>query len=290
MPDRSDSRLTDMPDTVFTWLARRWRPWRFALSALVLAVVVAWTVAPNLFAPGDPLAGVITQRLQPPSAAHWFGTDQLGRDLYTRVVHGTALSMEATVVALVLAFVVSTVIGVTAGYLGGRIDEGFMRVVDVLLSIPSLLVSLMLISALGFGTLNIALAVGIASIASFARVTRSQVLKICLAPYIEAARAYGSPWYVICARHIFPHARGPVLALLSIEFGAAILSISALSFLGYGAAPPMPEWGNLVADGRSYLATAWWLTTLPGLVIVATVLSVSGLGRAVQPSFAKRRR
>ncbi|MEK6418987.1 MAG: ABC transporter permease [Burkholderia gladioli] len=260
----------------------RWHHWRLALSILVLAIPVAWTLAPAWFAPGDPIAGVISQRLQPPSAAHWFGTDQLGRDLYTRVVHGTALSMEATVVALALAFVVSTVIGVTAGYLGGRIDEAFMRVVDVLLSIPSLLVSLMLISALGFGTLNIALAVGIASIASFARVTRSQVLKVCAAPYIEAARAYGSPWYTICTRHIFAHARGPVLALLSVEFGAAILSISALSFLGYGAVPPTPEWGNLVADGRSYLATAWWLTTLPGLVIVATVLAVNGIGRAAR--------
>lgn len=275
--------------SILIGLPRRWHQWRLVPSVLFLAVIVAWTLAPGWFAPGDPIAGVITQRLQPPSAAHWFGTDQLGRDLYTRVVHGTALSMEATVVALALAFVASTVIGVTAGYLGGRIDEGFMRVVDVLLSIPSLLVSLMLISALGFGTLNIALAVGIASIASFARVTRSQVLKVCSAPYIEAARAYGSPWYATCVRHVFPHARGPVLALLSVEFGAAILSISALSFLGYGAVPPTPEWGNLVADGRSYLATAWWLTTLPGLVIVATVLSVNGLGCGVQPSNRKRR-
>ncbi|WP_394144468.1 ABC transporter permease [Burkholderia multivorans] len=268
----------------------RWHRWRLVLSLLFLALVIAWTLAPDWFAPGDPIAGVITQRLQPPSAAHWFGTDQLGRDLYTRVVHGTALSMEATVIALALAFVASTVIGVTAGYLGGRIDEGFMRVVDVLLSIPSLLVSLMLISALGFGTMNIALAVGIASIASFARVTRSQVLKVCSAPYIEAARAYGAPWYVICTRHVFPHARGPVLALLSVEFGAAILSISALSFLGYGAVPPTPEWGNLVADGRSYLATAWWLTTLPGLVIVATVLAVNGVGRAARPADGSRAR
>lgn len=256
-----------------------WADLGFALSLVVLVIVTLWTLFPAIFAPGDPLLGNIAQRLRPPSWQHWFGTDHLGRDLYTRVVHGTALSMQATVLALALAFVASSVIGVTAGYLGGKVDEVFMRVVDVMLAVPSLLVSLMLISALGFGTINIAIAVGVASIASFARVTRSEVLRVCSWPYVEAAKAYGASWHDICLRHVFPHARGPVTALAAVEFGAAILSISALSFLGYGAAPPAPEWGNLVSEGRNYIATAWWLTTLPGLVIVATVLAVNGAGR-----------
>jgi len=250
------------------------------LAAAFIGMVALWAIFPQIFTAGDPFAGNITARLQPPSTLHWFGTDNLGRDLFTRVVYGTSLSLKATVVALLIAFVTSSVIGVVAGYLGGVVDEIVMRVVDVLLAIPQLLISLMLISALGFGTINIALAVGIASIASFSRVMRSQVLRVCASPYVEAARSYGAKWYVICFRHVFPQARGPVSALVAIEFGSAVLSISALSFLGYGAVPPTPEWGNLVADGRNYLATAWWLTTIPGLVIIITVIAVNTIGRA----------
>jgi peptide/nickel transport system permease protein len=250
-----------------------------ALSVAILLLVAAWTLWPEVFAHGDPLVGHVTERLRPPSAQHWFGTDVIGRDLFTRVVYGTGLSMQATVIALALAFVVSSVIGVVAGYMGGVVDELFMRAIDTLLAVPSLLVSLMLISALGFGTVNIAIAVGIASIASFARVTRSEVLRVCTSAYVEASKSYGTPWYLICLRHVFPHARGPVTALVAVEFGSAILSISALSFLGYGAAPPAPEWGSLVSEGRNYIASAWWLTALPGAVVIATVLAVNRVGR-----------
>lgn len=254
---------------------------RLAVAVATVATVVLAALFPQLFTSLDPYAGDIAARLRPPSAEHWFGTDNLGRDLYTRVVYGTQLSLKATVIALALAFVASSVIGVVAGYLGGIVDEIVMRVMDVLLAVPNLLISLMLISAIGFGTINIAIAVGIASIASFARVMRAQVLKVCTSPYVEAARSYGAGWAGICLRHVFPHARGPVSALVAIEFGSAILSISALSFLGYGATPPTPEWGNLVAEGRNYLATAWWMTAIPGLVIVVTVLAVNAIGRAV---------
>lgn len=257
---------------------------RLGLAVTTVILVIAWAFSPGLFTSTDPFSGDVLTRLKPPSADHWFGTDNLGRDLYARVVYGTSLSLKATVIALVLAFVASSIIGITAGYLGGIVDEIIMRVMDVLLAIPNLLISLMLISAIGFGTINIAIAVGIASIASFARVMRAEVLRVSTSHYVEAARSYGASWFGICVRHVFPHARGPVSALVAIEFGSAILSISALSFLGYGAVPPTPEWGNLVAEGRNYLATACWLTTIPGLVIILTVLAVNAIGRHLNRS------
>lgn len=266
-----------------------WHIFRLAVAFAILLTAVLAALAPQLFTAQDPLAGDITARLKPPSPEHWFGTDNLGRDLYARVVYGTQLSLKATVIALALAFAASSVIGVVAGYLGGLVDEIVMRIMDVLLAVPNLLISLMLISAIGFGTVNIAIAVGIASIASFARVTRAQVLQVSTSPYVEAARSYGAGWVSICLRHVFPHARGPVSALVAIEFGSAVLSISALSFLGYGATPPIPEWGNLVAEGRNYLATAWWLTTIPGLVIIVIVLAVSTIGRSINATPEGRR-
>ena len=249
------------------------------VSGAVLAVAVGWAVAPSLFASGDPLTGVPAQKFQGPSAAHWFGTDNLGRDLYTRMVHGAGLSLTATLTAVGIALVVGSLFGLLSGAAGGIVDTTIMRVVDVLLSIPSLLLSLALVTALGFGTRNVAIAVGISLIANFARVMRSEVLRVRHAPYVEAAHASGVRWYAVLIRHVLPNSFQPVLALAAVEFGMAVLAVSSLSFLGYGTKPPTPEWGSLISEGRNFLASAWWLTTLPGLVIVAVVLSAQRLGR-----------
>lgn len=251
------------------------------LSVTLLGLVVLAAFAPQLLAPGDPLVGVTAERLQPPSAAHWFGTDHLGRDLFTRVVHGTSLSLRTALLAVGLALAAGGLLGITAGFLGGWVDNAVMRVVDVLMAIPSLLLSLALIAALGFGPTNVAIAVALGSVASFARIARSQTLRVCQATYVEAAWSLGSRWYVTLRRHILPNASGPILSLAVLEFGMAILAVSALSFLGYGAPRPAPEWGALVSEGRNYLATASWLTTLPGLTIAATVLAVNRLSRAL---------
>src|SRR5699024_2446407 len=161
----------------------------------------------------------------------------------------------------------------------GWVDQTVMRVVDVLLAIPALLLSLALISALGFGSTNVAIAVAIGSIATFARLARSHSLRVCHAASVEAARPMGSRWYRTLIRHVVPNSIGPIIALAVLEFGTAILSVSALSFLGYGAPRPAPEWGSLVSEGRNYLAAAGWLTTLHGLIIAATVLSVNRVAR-----------
>jgi peptide/nickel transport system permease protein len=264
------------------------RPGLVVASLVVLLVLVA-AFAPGVLAPGDPNIGVVADKLRPPSGAHWFGTDYLGRDVYTRVVHGASLSLQATVIAVAVALVAGGLLGLLAGFVGRWVDEALMRVVDVLLSIPAILLSLALITALGYGTIKVAIAVGVASVASFARVMRAETMRIRRSTYVEAARSVGTRWYVTLWRHVLPNAAGPVLVLAVLEFGLAILAVSSLSFLGYGAPPPAPEWGSLIAEGRNYLATSWWLCAMPGLTIAATVLSVNRISRALDGEWSRAR-
>lgn len=251
------------------------------VSVVVLLLALGFALLPSVFATGDPLAGVPAEKLQGPSAAHWFGTDNIGRDVFTRVVHGSGLSLTATLLAVGIALVVGSLIGLISGAVGGVLDSVLMRIVDVLLSIPTLLLSLALVTALGFGTVNVAIAVGVTLIANFARVMRSEVLRVRRSLYVEAAYASGVRWFDVFRKHILANSYGPVIALAAVEFGMAVLAVSALSFLGFGAAPPTPEWGSLISEGRNFLATAWWMTTLPGLVIVAVVLSAHRVGHAL---------
>ncbi|EME19848.1 ABC transporter permease [Rhodococcus triatomae] len=257
------------------------RSWALALSAVVLSVAVGFALFPSFFASGDPLQGVPADKLQGPSLAHWFGTDNIGRDVYTRVVHGAALSLTATLLAVGIALVVGSLVGLLSGAVGGALDAVLMRIVDVLLSIPALLLSLALVTALGFGTVNVAIAVGVGLVANFARVMRSEVLRVRRAQYVEAAFASGVRWHTVLRRHVLRNAYAPVIALAAVEFGMAVLAVSSLSFLGFGAVPPTPEWGSLISEGRNYLATAWWMTTLPGLVIVAVVLAAHRIGHTI---------
>jgi peptide/nickel transport system permease protein len=245
------------------------------LSVLAIAVVVLWAVVPAMFTPYDPLLSTDAGGLQAPSLAHPFGTDAIGRDLLSRVIHGSIHSLSGAFVAVTLGLVVGTLLGLVAGSIGGIVEEIIMRFVDVLLSIPGLLLALTVVILLGFGTINAAVAVGIASIATFARLVRSQVISVRRTEYVEAAFGSGGNFASVLWRHVLPNSMGPVIALAALQFGVAILSISTLGFLGYGAPPPQPEWGLLISEGRNYVATSWWLTTLPGLVVVVVVLSAN---------------
>lgn len=267
-------------DTVVRWL-RGIRP-SLALAWIVIAVVLAWAVVPWLFTSHDPLAGVPADKLQAPSLAHLFGTDQLGRDLLARVIYGAIQSLSGALVAVGVGFVLGTTIGVIAGSTGGVIDAIFMRIVDVLLSIPGLLLALSIIILLGFGTINAAIAVGIGSVAAFARLSRSEVVRVRRSDYVEAAFGSGGRFFAVLWRHVLPNSLGAVIALAALQFGVAILAISTLGFLGYGAPPPTPEWGLLVADGRNYIATSWWLTTFPGLVVVVVVLAANRISHSLR--------
>ncbi|MEU6559760.1 ABC transporter permease [Nocardia nova] len=251
------------------------------LSLVVIALALGWAFVPSLFARADPRAAVPAEKFRGPSPQHWFGTDNLGRDMYTRMVHGATATLSATVLAVLLGLVVGSAIGLVCGTAGGILDTVVMRGVDVLLAIPELLSALVLITVLGPGTRNVAIAVGVALVARFARVMRAEVLRVRRAPYVEAAFASGVRWHTVVLRHILRTAYTPVVALAAVEFGVAVLAISSLSFLGYGAAPPSPEWGSLISEGRNYLVLAWWMTTLPGLVIVAVVLAAQRIGRVI---------
>ena len=254
---------------------RRPRPWGLYLAIVVVVLAVLWAVIPGVFAPGNPLTGVPADKLLPPSAAHWFGTDTLGRDLFGRVVHGAVHSLSGALIAVTVGLGFGTLIGAIAGAVGGILDDVLMRVVDVLLAIPGLLLSLSVIILLGFGTVNAAIAVGLGSIAAFARLMRAEVARVRRTEYVEAAYGSGATFFAVLRRHVLPNSLTPIVALAALQFGTAILAISTLGFLGYGAPPPTPEWGLLIAEGRNYIGTAWWLTALPGLVVVAVVLSAN---------------
>lgn len=252
------------------------------VALAVLCLVLLWAIAPQLFTAQSPAEGVPADKLQPPSGLHPFGTDHLGRDIASRIVHGAALTLSASLLAVGIGLAAGTALGLCAGFAGARLDAALMRLVDVMLAVPSLLLSLTVVVALGFGTMSVAIAVGVGSIAAFARLTRSEVVRVRHLDFVEASLALGRSRLGVAVEHVLPNALTSVLALATLELGSAILSVSALSFLGFGAQPPAPEWGQMVADGRNYLTTAWWMTTFPGLVVVAVVISADTVGRALE--------
>lgn len=253
-----------------------------APSALVLLAAVLAAFAPAVFSAADPLRGDLALRLLPPGGAHAFGTDELGRDVFARVVHGSAPSLQAAVIAVGVAVLAGGAIGLVAGTARGRIDDLIMRAVEVLLAVPSFLLILVVVAVLGPGTREVALAVGVSAAAVFARLMRAEVIRVRGSGYVEAAAVCGTGRVATLVTHVLPNAAGPVAALATLELGNAVLTVAAVSFLGFGAPPPTPEWGALVAAGRPFLASAWWLTTMPGLVIVAVVLAVNHVGHVLR--------
>ncbi|MBA1834462.1 ABC transporter permease [Corynebacterium wankanglinii] len=260
---------------------RRWTSPATILSLIVLAVAALWALAPGIFAPEDPFKGVDVALLAP-SGEHIFGTDAVGRDLLSRVIFGARQSLLGALIAVAVGLVLGTLIGLIAGTQRGWVETVLMRLVDVLLAIPGILLSLSIIIVTGFGSLQAAFAVGMTSVATFARLARSQVIQIAGADFVEAAYGSGATQTQVLVRHVLPNSLTPVLALAALQFGTAILQLSILGFLGYGAPPPTPEWGLLIAEGRDFMATAWWLILLPGLAIVATVMSANHLSQVIQ--------
>ncbi|MFC3059695.1 ABC transporter permease [Paenirhodobacter populi] len=252
------------------------------LSVAILIVVILWAVAPGLWTGYNPVEGQSGNQLQSPSAAHWLGTDELGRDQLARLIHGARYSLSGALTAVGVGLLVGTLIGLVAGATGGRTDTVIMRLVDVLLAIPSLLLALSFIIILGFGHIQAAIAVGITSIAAFARLARSEVVSVRRREYVEAAFGSGGTFLGVVWRHVLPNSLNSVLAYAAVQFGWAILQISTLGFLGYGAPPPTPEWGLMIAEGRNYMTTSWWLTIFPGLFVIVVVLAANRVGRALR--------
>ncbi|MGA2293291.1 ABC transporter permease [Bradyrhizobium sp.] len=249
-----------------------------ALSFAIIALVIAWSLAPHLFTSQNPVNGVPADKLLGPSTAHWFGTDHLGRDLYTRVVYGAASSVTSALIAVVIAGVVGGLIGLLAGFLGGWVDIVLARLVDVLLAIPNFLLAVIVVTAIGFDTTNAAIATGVSAVAVFARVMRAEVITTRQAIFVEASFLLGGSRWHILLRHVLPNASRSVLPLAVLQFGLSILVIASLAFLGYGDPPPASDWGLLISIGKDYLR--WpWLVYAPAFVTIATVLSLNRISR-----------
>lgn len=296
----SARRLGEMPSvaTVPTrprspWavaFARLWRS-RVALAglAILLAMGLLALLAPWI-APYDPLAIDLPNQLQPPSLAHWLGTDLLGRDILSRLLYGGRATLVTALVAVGISAGFGVLLGLASGFYGGLVDSCLMRLVDMLLAFPRILLALTVVALLGVGLGNVMVAVGIAGISGYARVVRGVVLSAREQVYVEAARLVGCNNARILFRHVLPNVLAPVIVLATVDIAHALLSASSLSFLGLGAQPPTPEWGLMLNEGRAYLRVAPWVTTVPGLTIMLTVLSVNVFGDGLRDALDPRLR
>lgn len=277
----SGLRSTMMPPLHSVGAGLRAMPVAVTLSFAVLLIVAAWSLTPGLFSHYDPYVGETSQKLLPPSLRYWFGTDHLGRDLFTRVVHGSAASVSSAVLAVVVGLVFGGLLGLLAGFLGGWIDLVIARLVDVLLAIPNFLLAVVIVSVFGFETVNIAITTGVSAVAVFARVMRSEVLKTSTSVFVEASGLLGGSRWHILLRHVLPNSSRSVSALAVLHFGTSILTIAGLAFLGYGDPPPAADWGLLVSAGKDYPSSPW-LVFAPAAVIVVTVLAINRISRWIR--------
>lgn len=255
------------------------------VAAVILATLIVMALAPVIFTRVDPLLANAAATFLPPSAEHPFGTDQLGRDQFARVVHGASLSLGIGFGATAIGLTAGLFIGMIAALARGWVDRAFSRIIDVLYAFPEMLLAIIAVAILGTGFSTLLIAIGIGSIPSYARVLRAQALQVRGSAYIEAAIGLGQRPALIAWRHVLPNSIGPALVLATIGVGTAIIFGSALSFVGLGAQPPTPEWGLMLADSRNYLTLAPWLALWPGVFLAATVISVTVIGRWLQRRF-----
>jgi peptide/nickel transport system permease protein len=249
------------------------------LVIVALFVLVA-AIGPWIVPYPDDARGAVhlEQKLQPPSAAHWFGTDEVGNDVYTRVVLGARVSLEIGLIITVLAALLGVPLGIVAGYLGGAVGETIMRVTDVFLSVPALVLALAVVGALGPGILNAMLALSLVWWPGYVRLVQGKTLALAQETYVEAARAGGAGRVRVVFLHILPNCVSPIVVKASMDMGSAILAAASLGFIGLGAQPPYPEWGAMISHGRNYLPTWWWYSAFPGLAIYLTVLGFNLVG------------
>jgi peptide/nickel transport system permease protein len=249
-------------------------------GAIILAVEIILAVGAPVFAPYNPLEQDFSVALAAPTRAHLFGTDDVGRDLLSRVIHGARISLSVGLIAVGIGSVAGVILGVVAGFYGGLIDTALLRCMDVLLAFPGILLALAVVAVLGPGLYNVMIAVGIGGIPAYTRLARASTLSVRERDYVLAARATGCPNGRIMGRYILPNVIPPVIVLATLGIAGAILTAAGLSFIGVGAQPPSPEWGAMLSLGRQYLQRAWWVTFFPGLAIMLTVLSVNMVGDA----------
>ena len=260
------------------------------LGLIILCVMIGLAVFADFIADYDTvvIGQDMSQRLLTPSLEHLCGTDQFGRDVFARIIHGGRLSLSLSIISMSIAVAIGAFIGAVAGYYGGRVDDVLMRLMDILLAIPPMLMSISIVAALGQSMVNLLIALAIAYIPVFARVIRSTILSIKGQEFVEAARACGTSNARIILRHIIPNAIGPIIVEATLTMGAAILVISSLSFMGLGIEPPAPEWGTMLYEGREVIRSSPYLVIFPGIAIALSVMSLNLLGDGLRDALDPR--
>ncbi len=243
------------------------------LFLLIFAAVFA-----NVIAPYDPVEQNLLIRLQGPSAAHWFGTDELGRDIFSRILYGARISMTVGLIAVSISCVAGCALGAIAGYYGGILDTVIMRISDIMMAIPSILLNISIVAALGTGLQNVMIAIGISSVPAYCRIMRASLLSLKNQEFVDASRVAGSTDFYIIMHHIIPNSLAPLIVQATLKIGGAILSCASMSFIGLGIVPPTPEWGAMLSTGRDFLRDAPHLTAFPGLAIMFAVFSMNLIG------------
>jgi peptide/nickel transport system permease protein len=275
---RFRARWRYLSDSYILW---RRNPVTVAGTAIILALVLVAFAAP-LLATHDPYAQILADRLLPPSQDYLFGTDNLGRDIYSRVVYGSRLTLMIAVLVALISGPIGLLVGVLSGYLGGVVDELLMRVADIFLAFPKLILAIAFAAALGTGLENAIVAISVANWPGYARLARAETLTIRNSEYIQAIRVLGAGHVRIMVRHVTPMCLSTLIVRVSLDMGAIILIAAGLGFLGLGAQPPSPEWGLMVSDGRNYLVDQWWVSTLPGCAILIVVLGFNLVGDGIR--------
>jgi len=252
------------------------------IGLLLVVVMVGSAVLASVISPYSPTKQSLLERLDPPSARHWFGTDSYGRDILSRVLHGGRLSLTVGIVSVLIGVTFGSLAGIVAGYAGGAIDDAIMRIVDMIMSFPTILLAIVIVSTLGPGLTNAMIAIGVSSIPAFARVVRSTTLSAKKSDYVEAARAVGSGTPRILFRHILPNVLSSITVISTLRLARSILTAATLSFLGLGVQSPAIDWGAMLDSGRAYMISAWWISVFPGVAIMIAVLGFNLLGDGVR--------
>lgn len=272
-----------------SYFASVWTEFRKNKAALIgmviLIIVILSAVFADKLAPYDPLEQIYIDALQHPSSKHFFGTDEFGRDIFSRILYGGRVSLLVGVVSVAIACVTGSLLGACSGYFGGVYDATIMRCMDVLLAIPSLLLNLSIIAAFGKSTFNMMLAVGIANIPRYCRLMRASVLQVKNTEYVDATRIAGASDIYIILRHIVPNCLAPIIVQATLSVGSAIIACAGLSFLGVGIPAPTPEWGAMLSSGKDFLRHNAYITIFPGLSIMLVVLSLNLMGDGLRDAF-----
>jgi peptide/nickel transport system permease protein len=292
------ARTDEIPAGALTTLARsgarpqliRWRQRNLIVGALLIALIVVVALFAPAVAPYGPLDTDYTARLQSPGPRHLFGTDNLGRDIFSRVLYGASIDLQVGLISVLLPFLIGGVLGCLAGYYGGRIDSLVMRVVDVIQAFPFIILIIAIVAVLGIGLTSVYIAVALVAWVTYARLIRGEILVAKNQEYVEAARSLGASDGRVIGRHVLPNVLTSAVVFATTDVVLYIVLVSSLSYLGLAARPPSPEWGAMITEGRTFMASAWWISLFPGLAVVVTGIAFSIFGDGLADALRVRRR